>query len=87
MNELIDRIAPFRHLVVDFYNPVHIEHAKAEIVSVSEARTVYKFRKDEISAAKLIEDISQKAPIKEISLEETKIDDVIRVAYKKKADE
>lgn len=85
LNELIDRIAPYRELIIDFYSPVHIPHPKAEIVSMNEARTVYKFKKDEISAAQLIEDISRLSPIKDISLQEAKIDDIIRVAYKMKA--
>lgn len=84
LNELIDKIAPYKHLIVDFYTPVNISHPKAEIVSSSDARTVYKFRKDEITAAQLIGDISKISPIKEISLEETKIDDVIRAAYQNK---
>lgn len=84
LDELIDRIAPFRYLIVDFYSPVNIPHPKAEIVTMNEARTIYKFKKDEISAAQLIEDISRVSPIKEISLQETKIDDIIRAAYRKK---
>lgn len=86
LDELIDKIAPYRHLIIDFYKQVEIPHPKAEIVSVNEARTVYKFRKDEITAAQLIEDISKISPIKEISLQETKIDDIIRAAYKMKAE-
>ena len=69
---------------MDFYDPVCISHPQAEIVSQSEARTVYKFKKDEISAAQLISDISKEADIKEIGLEEPKIDDIIRVAYRSK---
>ena len=84
LNELIDKIAPYRQLVVDFYSPVHIPHPKAEIISESEARCIYKFRKDEITAAQLIEDISRISPIKEIGLNETKIDDIIRTAYQMK---
>lgn len=84
LNELIDKIAPYRQLVVDFYSPVHIPHPKAEIISESEARCIYKFKKDEITAAQLIEDISRVSPIKEIGLNETKIDDIIRTAYQMK---
>lgn len=86
LSELIDKIAPYKHLIVDFYDSVNISHPRAEIISTNEARTVYQFRKDKITAAQLIEDISKIAPIKDISLEETKIDDVIRVAYKKKVE-
>ncbi|MDE7273623.1 MAG: ATP-binding cassette domain-containing protein [Lachnospiraceae bacterium] len=81
LDDLVDRIAPYRQLVIDFYHPAIIQHPKAELVSVDEARAVYKFRKDEISAARLIEDISHTAPIKEVGLQETKIDDIIRTAY------
>lgn len=81
LNELVDRIAPYRQLVIDFYQPTTIRHPKAELISVDEARAVYKFRKDEITAAKLIEDISHSAPIKEVGLQEAKIDDIIRIAY------
>ncbi len=55
---------------------------RAELVSVNEARSVYRFRKDEITAARLIEDISHTAPIKEVGLEEAKIDDIIRTVYR-----
>ena len=82
LDELVDRIAPYRQLVIDFYHPITVGHPKAELVSVEEARAVYKFRKDEITAAQLIEDISHTAPIKEVGLREAKIDDIIRTAYR-----
>ncbi len=81
LEELVDRIAPFRQLVIDFYTPQSIEHPQAEIVSKEGARTVYRFMKNEISAAKLIEDIGSKAKIKDFRLEEASIEDIIRVAY------
>ena len=81
LDDLIDKIAPYRHLIIDFYHPVTIPHPHAELVSVREARSVYRFRKDEITAARLIEDISHTAPIKEVGLEEAKIDDIIRTVY------
>lgn len=81
LDELIDRIAPYRQLVIDFYTEQHIEHPKAEIVSSEGSRTVYRFMKNEITAAALIEYIGSKAKIKDIRLEEASIDDIIRVAY------
>lgn len=81
LDELIDRIAPFRQLVVDFYSAQRIEHPKAEIVSSEGARTVYRFMKNETTAAALIEDIGKQAKIKDIRLEEASIDDIIRAAY------
>lgn len=81
LDDLIGKIAPCRSLIIDFYRPAVIPHPCAELVSVNEARAVYRFRKDEISAARLIEDISRAAPIKEVGLEEAKIDDIIRTVY------
>lgn len=81
LSELIDRIAPYRQLIVDFYHPARVAHPKAEIISSSEARTVYRFKKDEITAAQLISDIADVMPIREINLEEATIDDIIRIAY------
>lgn len=81
LDELIDRIAPFRQLVIDFYSEQRIEHPRAQIVSCEGARTVYRFMKNEVTAAALIEDISKSAKIKDIRLEEASIDDIIRAAY------
>ena len=81
MSELIDKIVPYYHLIIDFYHPATIPHPHAEPISVNEAHSIYRFRKDEITAARLIEDISHTAPIKEVGLEDAKIDDIIRTLY------
>lgn len=84
LDELIDKISPYRFLSIDFYRQTQIPHEKAEIVSCNDMRTVYKFKKDEISAVQLIEDIGKQSPIKEISIKESDIDDVIRTVYQGK---
>ena len=81
LDELADRIAPYRQLVIDFYSEQKITHPKAEILKIEGARTVYRFMKNDVTAAKLIEDIGKQAKIKDIRLEEANIDDIIRVAY------
>lgn len=81
LEELIDRVAPYRQLIVDFYEPERIEHPNAAIVSSEELRTVYRFEKGAITAARLIDDISKQAKIKDLRLEEAKIEDVISYAY------
>lgn len=81
LDEIADRIAPYRQLVIDFYSEQNITHPKAEIVKTEGARTVYRFMKKDVTAAKLIEDIGKQAKIKDIRLEEANIDDIIRVAY------
>ena len=81
LDTLIDRIAPYRQLIVYFFEDKIIEHPAATIVSHEGCQTVYRFEKEKISAARLIEDISRQAVIKDLKLEEAKIDDIIRVAY------
>lgn len=84
LDELVDRIAPYRQLVVDFYSPQRIEHSKAVIDKCEGAHTVYRFEKNQITAAELIDDIGKQAKIKDIRLEEASIDDIIRIAYNEK---
>ncbi len=84
LEELIDKISPYRFLCVDYTHPFQaVGHEKAEIVSESEMRTVYKFKKAEITTVQLIQDIAQKSPVKEVSIKESDIDDVIRTVYQK----
>ena len=81
--DLIDRIAPYRYLIVDFYEAQkHITHPHAEIMEQHGNRIILRFEKSKISAAKLIEEISNQAPVKDVHLDEAKIDDIIRIAYK-----
>ena len=83
LSALIERIAPTRRLVVDFYEEQgEFESISAQIVKREGARVTFEFLKADITAAKLISDISLIAPIKDIRIEEAKIEDIIRVAYK-----
>ncbi len=83
LTDLIDRIAPYRQLIVDFYKEQKsISHPQAEVLEKQGARVVFRFEKARITAPKLLEDISKQAPIKDISLHEAKIEDIIRVVYK-----
>ena len=81
LSELVDRIAPFRDLVVDFYEEEDITHKAATRIKKEGSRSIYRFDKKTITAAKLIEDISEQALVKDISLEEASIDDIIKIAY------
>lgn len=83
LKDLIDRIAPCRQLIVDFYEECSdITHPLAEAVEKEGARIVFRFEKANITASRLIEDISKKARIKDVSLDEAKIEDIIRAVYK-----
>ena len=81
LDDIADRIAPYRQLIVEFYSEHNIPHPKAEIIKCEGAQTIYRFRKDEITAAELMSDIGKQAKIKDIRLEEASIDDIIRIAY------
>lgn len=83
LKDLIDRIAPYRQLIVDFYEECSdMIHPLAEVVEKEGARIVFRFEKANITASRLIEDISNKARIKDVSLDEAKIEDIIRAVYK-----
>lgn len=84
LEELVNRIAPNRNLVVEYYDENYIEHEKARIINVEGNIVTYQFCKKEITGARLICDISDKTKIKDATIKEVKIDDIIRIAYKGK---
>jgi len=82
LDELINKTSPYRLLIVDLYtDDINIEHPKAEVVKIEAQRVTLKFRKNDISAADLISDISKQYSIRDLSLVETDIDDIIRKIY------
>lgn len=81
LSEIVNRIAPYKTLVVEYYDEYVPEHEKCELFSHENNVAKYRFGKSEITAAKLIEELSAKAQIRDVSIEEAGIDDIIRVAY------
>lgn len=81
LSEIVNRIAPYKTLVVEYYEEIRPEHDFCEICETDGNVVKYRFMKNEITAAKLIEDLSTKAQIKDVSIEEAGIDDIIRIAY------
>ena len=81
LDELVDHIAPYKTLVVEYYDDKAPGHDKCEMFYHEDNIAKYRFAKDEITAAQLIGELSQKAHIKDVSIEEAGIDDIIRVAY------
>lgn len=84
LSELTERLAPYRTLVIEYYNDAVPEHPKAEIISASDNIVRYKFMKSETTAAAIISDLSAIQPIKDIGIEEAGIDDIISIAYRQK---
>lgn len=78
---LRDKIAPYRQLVVEFYDEAEVQVDGAEIVAHTGNKVVYQFDKKVMTAAAVMSAISAKKTIKDIAIEEAKIDDVIRIAY------
>ena len=81
LSDIMDRIAPYRTLVVEYYDDTVPKHPKAQILSASDNIVRYKFMKSDMTAAELINDLSALHPIKDIGIEEAGIDDIIRIAY------
>jgi len=82
LDNLIGKIAPIRKLIVDFYDqPRELSHPKARVINQEGARVWFEFEKDNITAAELIADISKSHSIRDLSLEEADIEDIIRTMY------
>lgn len=82
--EMIDRIAPYKTLVVELYDDKVIKHDKAEVFSHEGNIVKYRFQKNDITAASLIQDLSKQVAIKDVAIEEASIDDIIRITYHQK---
>lgn len=85
LTEMIDRIAPYKTLVVELYDDKVVPHNKAEITFQEGNIVKYRFLKKDITVAQLIQELSTKLSIKDITIEEASIDDIIRIAYHGKA--
>jgi ABC-2 type transport system ATP-binding protein len=83
LDMLIDKISPYRYLIAEFYKlPEEISHPDAEVLKIENNTVWLRFEKSRISANKLIADLSMHYLMKDISVEETKIEDVVRQVYK-----
>ena len=83
LNEITDRIAPYKTLAVEYYDEEAIIHDKCEIISHNGNVVRYKFAKADITAAEIIAYLSSKKAIRDVSIEEAGIDDIIKIAYGK----
>lgn len=79
--ELIEKIAPNKNLIVEYFDEHFAEHDKAKIVKKEGNIVTYEFCKNEITGAQLICDLSTKISFKDATIAETKIEDIIRIAY------
>lgn len=83
LEKVISKLAPYRLLIVELNNPSSdLHHPNAEIIKIEGLSVWYKFNKDSITAAELIKDLSQKIPIRDLSVKEPDIEDAIREVYR-----
>lgn len=83
IEELINRIAPYRYIKLELEKAVpDLYHSSAYVVQNEGRRITLRFEKNAISASKLISELSSNYPIQDVSVEETKIEDIIRILYK-----
>ena len=81
LSQIVDRIAPYKTLVVEYYDEAAPDHNKCELTEHEGNIAKYRFMKKDITAAELIADLSKQKDIKDVSIEEAGIDDIIKIAY------
>lgn len=81
LSQIIDRIAPYKTLVVEYYDESAPEHPSCEMTEHEGNVAKYRFMKNDATAAELIADLSKIKPIRDVSIEEIGIDDIIKIAY------
>lgn len=81
LGEIINHIAPYRTLVVEYYDEKIPTNKNCELCFQEGNVAKYRFEKGRVTAAKLIEELSLLAPIKDVSIEEVGIDEIIRGFY------
>jgi ABC-2 type transport system ATP-binding protein len=82
LDTLVERLAPSRVLVVDFAaKDPSIGHPRAQIIKQEGSRYWFEFNKSELSAAELICDLARDFPIRDLSVKEPDIEDMIKSIY------
>lgn len=81
LEDIVNRIAPYKTLIVQYFDEEIPTSEYCELIETDGNVAKYRFMKSETTAAKLIEELSGKAMIQDIAVEETGIEDIIRVAY------
>lgn len=83
LDSIVERLAPYRVLIVELSKPcVDISTPYAEIIKQENLKIWYRFKKDEITAAELISQLAQKLSIRDLSVTEANIEEVVRKVYR-----
>ena len=81
LSQIVDRIAPYKTLVVEYYDETAPVLEKCEMTEHTGNIARYQFMKKELTAADIIADLSRIKPIKDVSIKEAGIDDIINITY------
>ncbi len=65
LSQIVDRIAPYKTLVVEYYDETAPAHEKCEMTEHTGNTARYQFMKKELTAADIIADLSRIKPIKD----------------------
>lgn len=84
LDMLIDKLSPYRELVIELSEPSDLlHHPLTEIIHIEGLKVFYKFNRKEITAQQLIADLSQ-LPIRDFSIREPDLGNLIKEVYKSK---
>jgi len=81
-----ERFTPYRVLVVDFADGVsEVKIARAELMEREGQRARFQFNRQHVSASELITELAQQHRVRDISVEEPEIEEVVRKIYERSA--
>ncbi len=82
LQDIIDRMAPYRILAIELAKPqFDLFHPSAEVIRNKDLQVWFRFDKNKISASDLIYDLSKVYAIRDLSVKEPDIEDMIREIY------
>lgn len=84
LDVLVRKLAPQRLLSIELAHPCEdVQHQHAKVVSRDTLKVTYSFDRNEITAAALISELSSRLPIKDLSVKEPDIEEVVKKLYEK----
>jgi ABC-2 type transport system ATP-binding protein len=82
VNAIKQRYGTERTLVVDLEAPgAPLQVSGAQVTRVDGPRQWLRFRRDELTAAQVLERVTAQAPVRDLSVEEPAIEDIVRAIY------
>ena len=81
-----ERFTPYRVLVVDFAEGVsEVKIPRAELMEREGQRARFRFNRQHVSASELITELAQQHRVRDISVEEPEIEEIVRKIYERSA--